>query len=191
LDELQRLANAIDPTSASGSRDAALIGLALFEALRLSEIAKLNVGDIERCYGGLKLTIKGKGGVLATIAALPPTVRLLIGLLNVRNPLKPSDPLFVAIKTGKRLSPRGIQFICDAYFRKARLRPGLGIHSLRAAHATILSANGFPLTIIQKRLRHSHIETTLAYLANCPTLTASTLPALESVMPVKFFQEHP
>ncbi len=185
LDELRRLSKLLDPKTHNGLRDTALIALMLYEALRVHEVVRLNYVDIQRFQRGLRLTIHGKGGTIDYIQCLEPTIRILNAYLKQNKSSNSKDPLFPN-KSGppKRLTTRGVRYIVDAYFRKAEWRQGLSCHSLRAAHATICSVNGYPLSFIQRRLRHTHIETTLSYLAHCPTLNAAVLPPLEKAFPI-------
>jgi len=185
LDELKRLSKALNPKTPTGLRDTALIALMLYEALRVHEVVGLNFGDIERAPGGMRITVRGKGGTIDVIHCLEPTIKVMAAYLKGFKRQSPKDPIFTSSRIpAGRLTTRGARFIIEGYFRKANLRPGLSCHSLRAAHATICSVNGYPLSYIQRRLRHSHIETTLSYLAHCPTLNASVLPPLEKAFPI-------
>lgn len=185
LDELHRLGRVVDIHTSTGLRDAVMIGLALFEALRVHEIAGLNIGDVERCHGGIRLTVRGKGGTLDTIDCLVPMVSLLDRYMKMVPTSKANDPLFTNNRMPRqRLTTRGIRFIFDGYFRAAKFRRGLSCHSLRACHATTLAARGFPLTFIARRLRHSSIEHTLSYLADCPGIAASAMPDINRVFEV-------
>ena len=184
-EELQRLVKTFDFSSLEGIRDATMTSFMLFEALRVNEVVELNLEDLEKINGHYRCLIKGKGGVLSDIYLWPQTEKILAKYLNVVRHAYMTSPLFFSsTKVGcQRLTTRGIRKRIDAMFKRAQIRQGFSCHSLRTAHASLLSAQGVPLAAIQKRLRHSSILTSLKYVKDEPSYYVNKRP--EDVFPIK------
>jgi integrase/recombinase XerC len=173
-DELQNLCKILCTRTFEDLRDYCLISLMLGDALRIHEVSGLNRGDLEKIDDQLWCQVRGKGGRLDTIVLFPKTQRLLERYLRRADFEAAESPLFYSlVHAGQRLSVRGIRKRVEKIFAKAGIRDGLSAHSLRHTHAAILSSQGYPVTGVQKRLRHSSPMTTLKYYFHDePTLYA-------------------
>lgn len=171
-DEIRRMVAAIDRTTARGSRDAALILLGFASALRRSELAGLELGDMERKPEGLLIRVRK--------SKTDPEARgQLVGVAHGSHP--DTDPV-TALDAW--LAHRGTQpgqlfrgfnrerigtrpFTGSGLARVLKERAAAaGIpsehvsgHSLRAGHATTAALAGVGLDRIAAQTRHTRIST--------------------------------
>ena len=167
-----------------GRRDRAILELLYASGLRLSELAGLDVGDIN--LSGRMVRVLGKGGrervvpfnksaAAALRAYLPDRdkfmdVRTLAaghrptatGRSRSRSREAPADPLFVNYR-GTRLSGRSIDRLVRKYVALCAERTGMSPHALRHSFATHLLQRGADLRSIQELLGHSRLSTTQRY----------------------------
>lgn len=164
MGELKGLFQALKGESFEHVRDRLIVGLLFYEALRVQEVCDLNVGSFELIKGRYVCEVKGKGGRVDEVFLFPQTEKLLKQYLKLAGKLPAASPLvYSSRRPGQRLTSRGVRKRIDGYFLAAGARKGLSCHSLRHAHATILAARGYPVTGVQKRLRHSSPLTSLKY----------------------------
>lgn len=169
VEELFRWAEAL----ASGGEFAGLRDLALLETLyatgmRLSEIAGLDLGDVDLVSDQVKVRGKGKKERLLPLGSY--AVRALRRYYQAREELLASLPagrgdrraVFVS-RRGSRLAPRTIQAIVRRYLAQVADRPGLKTHSLRHSFATHLLDAGADLRAVQELLGHASLSTTQVY----------------------------
>ena len=70
-DELRALVDAL-PDTVAGARDRAMVLLGIGAGLRRSEIAGLQVGDVDSTSGALSVTIRDRQGTVVRTASIPP-----------------------------------------------------------------------------------------------------------------------
>lgn len=119
--------------------------------VRITKAAKWNASKATREIGPTK-TKKSKRTV-----TLPPEVVAEIGPLLGR---KGGERLFLAPRGGQ-LRHRTVYDEWKAAVVRAGLEPQPRIHDLRHSHVAWLVAAGVPLPVIQARLGHEHISTTI------------------------------
>lgn len=153
-------------------RDRAILEIAYGLGLRMSELCRLNVGDIR----GDLLFVRGKFGKermmplgLSASESLARYLALSRPILKARQkaetqaagyPLESSDPLFLS-RCGTRLLPGGYEWLMK---RCRKAMPGrFSMHGLRHAFATHMLEGGAPLPVIQALLGHEKMETTSRY----------------------------
>jgi integrase/recombinase XerC len=141
-------------------RDAAMIGLMLYGGLREGEVAGLDVGDVElRERSGQVQIRKGTGDKAGTVPLNGEARKLLAGWLAVRS--RGGGALFVN-RYGERVGTRTIQRVVGELGKRAGVK--VTPHDLRHTCAKRLLDTGSPLTVVQKVLRHSRLETTARYV---------------------------
>jgi len=167
-----------------GRRDRAILELFYASGLRLSELAGLDVGDIN--LSGRMVRVLGKGGrervvpfnksaAAALRAYLPDREAFIAGrppasarrAASVARPRPRSrdphvEPLFVNYR-GTRLSGRSIDRLVRRYVALCAERTGVSPHALRHSFATHLLQRGADLRSIQELLGHSRLSTTQRY----------------------------
>jgi site-specific recombinase XerD len=149
-------------------RDGAVVELLLQTGLRLSEVARLSLEDVQlpgriaRDSDTLgRVHIVGKGRKERWIPLNYKACRALKSWLDARDSV-PSDALFIT-KFGKGLGPRAIQQLVGKYLDEAGIR-GASVHTLRHTFATHHVAQGTSLRTVQEVLGHADLKTTSIYV---------------------------
>lgn len=181
-EDAKRLLECIDTQTPYGKRDRAIIELLYGAGLRISELAKLNVGDVDYSLGFVQVIGKGDKERFVPIGSIAidalgdylengrpffeqnrskaPESGLSLGNQAVRTTKK---PLFLN-KSGQRLSVRSIRRILDKHLLAAGLDPSqCSPHTLRHSFATHLISGGADLRSVQDMLGHASITTTQIY----------------------------
>jgi site-specific recombinase XerD len=130
--------------------------------LRVSELCKLNVPDVDFDAGHV-LILLGKGGrdrVVPIPEKLQERLRAWIGE-------RKSGPVFQNSRGGK-LSSRAVQSMCEQYGKAAGLSKKLKPHGLRHTYATMLLERGATIREVQELLGHSSVATTEIYCGVSP-----------------------
>jgi len=153
----------LQPTHAeSESRDLALLAVMYGCGLRVSEVAGLNLADID--MGGAEIRVRGKGGK-ERVAPIPDGVHTLLSdYLDQRmGHADINQQALFLNRSGGRLSVRGIQRM----LKKRALATGADVsvtpHRLRHSFATDLLVGGVDLRAIQELLGHASLSTTERY----------------------------
>jgi len=146
-----------------GRRDRAILELFYASGLRLSELAALDLDDVNA--SAKMVRVLGKGGKerlvpfnRSTAAAIQVYLKDRAGLLQERK----ADPLFVNYR-GTRLTARSIDRLVRRYVAMSSARLGISPHALRHSFATHLLQRGADLRAIQELLGHARISTTQRY----------------------------
>jgi integrase/recombinase XerD len=150
------------------TRDAALIELVLQTGMRLSELARMTVGDLELPAKITKevdhvgiVRILGKGRKSRTITLNWKACRALSSYLRVRPTV--DDPRFFVSKFGHGLSSRAIEYLTAKYLAEAGIT-GASVHSLRHTFATQHVKRGTKLDVVRQALGHADLKTTAIYI---------------------------
>ena len=160
---VEDLLRKIDISKPQGIRDRCLFELIYSSGLRVSEIAGLNIADID-IEGGIA-KVNGKGGKERLVFfGREASDQLKLYLNSARAELagktEKSRALFIA-RSGKRLSRKGIW---KNYAKWASLAGASShIHALRHSFATSLLEGGADLRTVQELLGHASLATTQIY----------------------------
>lgn len=121
--------------SSTSTRDNCIITIFLNCALRLSELAALNVDQVE----GDVLTVIGKGNKERKIYITPAVKRALSKWLPIRSSIDvDTNALFVS-RNRQRLTTRSIQNVVKKHILSSGINPeGLSTHKLRHTSATLM-----------------------------------------------------
>ncbi len=151
------------------ARDAAMIELFLQTGMRLAELAKLQLHDIDipkritpdpDNTGSVR--VKRKGGKTAYIPLNHKACKALAAYLQVR-PEVGETALFIS-QFKKPMSTRAIQQRLTKYLKEARIE-GASVHTLRHTMATHHVARGTDLKTVQETLGHASLATTTIYVS--------------------------
>ena len=128
--------------------------------LRLSEVAKLKVTDIDS--NDMKIIVRdGKGKKDRPTLLAQSTLILLREYWKM---YKPNNYLFLGKDGVNHLKNRAIQLAFIKYLNKTNIKKKAHIHTLRHSFATHLLDAGTDIIYIQRLLGHSSITTTTVYL---------------------------
>ncbi len=138
--------------------------------LRASEICHLRVSDIDS--GRMCLRVEqGKG---QKDRYVPLSQRLLVQLRDYWRRERPGTCLFPSRFRDRPLTRRGAGYIFHRAKEKAGITKSGGIHTLRHCYATGLLEAGVDLPVIQRRLGHRSIRSTMRYLHLAREKTSAT-----------------
>jgi site-specific recombinase XerD len=154
------------------SRDAVMIRFAYLTGVRVSELVRLQWGDVERTEdGGIVHLRRCKGGKSRSIAVSAATVELIEALPGGRG--EDGAWLFPSRRRpGQHLSRQGAGDRFRRWGRAVNVRAFP--HAFRASHATVALRRGADIHLIQITLGHASISTTAnSYLASNPTDSSS------------------
>ncbi|WP_345738673.1 site-specific tyrosine recombinase/integron integrase [Prosthecobacter algae] len=139
-------------------RDAAILELFYSTGMRLSELAGLNVEDVDSYSDTVRVFGKGSKERLLPIGT--PAMEAI-----QRYRLKAgvhSGPLFLS-KLRKRITNQAIGDVVEKYWKKSGLPVHVTPHKLRHSFATHLLNNGADLRSVQELLGHASLSTTQIY----------------------------
>lgn len=166
-DELNKLFDSIDTTTAIGKRDYALLEVLYGTGLRVSEFVSLRIQDID--FYNMNLIVMGKGNKERYVPIHEGIKEALLDYINFgrdellkRNKNQIPDNLFVNFKGGP-LTPRGVRVILNDLNINAMNNLNISPHMLRHSFATHLLDNGADLRSVQELLGHANLSTTQIY----------------------------
>jgi integrase/recombinase XerD len=167
LEEVDRLLAAPDRTSPRGMRDAAMIETLYATGLRVSELVKLRLGDVNLEAGYLVALGKGKKQRIvplgeAAVAQLRSFIESARPSFLREGSTATVDSVFLT-RLGRRMTRQGFWKILGAHARAAGIRRALSPHKLRHSFATHLVERGADLRSVQAMLGHADIGTTEVY----------------------------
>jgi len=168
-EEMGRLIEAPAHDEPLGRRDRAILELFYASGLRLSELAGLDLDDVNVSQQMVRALGKGRKQRLvpfnrSTASAIRVYLkdRDLLVRVWARARDRKSDPLFVNHRGG-RLTVRSVDRIVRRYAAASGVRPGVSPHALRHSFATHLLQRGADLRAIQELLGHARLSTTQRY----------------------------
>src|SRR5258708_11548900 len=139
-------------------RDAAIMELFYSSGLRLSELAALDVADVDLSTESVRVFGKGRKERICPVGlpALEAIARYRAAA-NVH-----SGPLFIN-KGRRRMSTRSIWLIPKRYLRHTSIPISISPHKLRHSFATHMLDRGADLRSVQALLGHASLSTTQIY----------------------------
>ncbi len=143
-----------------GARDLAIFEMLYGCGLRISELAGLNLGDLD--LGERWVLVRGKGKKERQVPFGSKAAAALERYLAERKTAAGERALFVNHR-GSRLSDRGARGIVKLYATLLAGDSSIHPHTLRHAFATHLLADGADLRAIQELLGHARLSTTQKY----------------------------
>ena len=162
----------------------ALLMTAYAAGFRASELGRLQVSHIDSRRMLLRVD-QGKGSKDRYVPLSP---RLLEELREYWRRERPRRWMFPGQLSGRPMTRHGVSHIYHGAKEKAGIdKPG-GIHTLRHGYATRLLEAGVELPVIQRRLGHRSIRSTMRYLHLAHDRTSATpspLDLLEFPRPVQ------
>lgn len=176
-EQVKLLFDVIDTTTEKGKRDYAIIRLAITTALRVSEIANIEMDDIQNKGDKTIIYIKGKGHTTKDdfINIPSKTYQSILDYIAIKDDAYNNCKyLFTSTSNNnknKNMTSDAISRMVKSYLKKI----GLGsnkyvMHSLRHTSATQSLLNGNSIQETKEFMRHNNINTTLIYSHNIDKL---------------------
>ena len=163
--QVEKLLQCCDRRCNVGRRDQAILLLLARLGLRASEVASLELDDIDWAAG--ELFIRGKGNRVDRLPLLPDVGKAVADYLQRGRPGCSTRRVFVHCKApyaGFSSPPNAVSSIVHRALARAGLNPRhRGAHLLRHSLATNLLRHGASLTQIGQVLRHQQTQTTEIY----------------------------
>ena len=139
-------------------RDIAIMELFYSSGLRLSELAALDVDDVDLYTESVRVFGKGRKERVCPIGA--PALEAIQKYRSAAN--VHSRALFIN-KSRKRMSPRSTWLILKRYLRHTSIPISISPHKLRHSFATHMLDRGADLRSVQALLGHASLSTTQIY----------------------------
>jgi integrase/recombinase XerD len=163
--EVERLLNAPATDTKLGLRDKAMLELMYSSGLRISEVSKLTINDVNLDAGFLRTL--GKGSKERIVPVGKTAADWLRRYLVESRPRLGRDnqnraEIFLSTQ-GRRMSTKTIWHWVKKHAQTAGIAKNVKPHTLRHSFASHLLANGGDLRVIQEMLGHADISTTQVY----------------------------
>lgn len=170
VDAAKSVVETPDAESAEELRDRVMLELLYGSGLRVSELAALDLGQIELPESeGVASSVRvvGKGNKERVVPLGAPAVIALRRYLDRRGELlaaaRAGEQALLVSRRGKRLGVRRVQTLVHRYGALGAGRADLHPHALRHTCATHMLEGGADLRAIQELLGHTSLATTQRY----------------------------
>lgn len=165
VEDVERITKNINLSTDLGVRNQCMVEVLYGCGLRVSELIKLKISDINFKEGFLK--VEGKGQKVRYVPLAKYTSHLIknyIENVRINNKInkKYEDNLFLNSR-GSSMSRVIVFIIIKELADKAGIRKNISPHTFRHSFATHMLQNGADLRFIQEMLGHSSITTTEIY----------------------------
>lgn len=162
-EEVDRVLASPLPPGVLAARGRAILEVLYSAGLRVVEVTRLDLTDVDLTRGTLRVRGKGRKERLAFLGgAARDAVQRYLGLRQVDPKLRAAPAVFVN-RHGGRLSVRGVQRLVEKELARAGLAGRGTPHTLRHSFATHLLDAGADLRSVQEMLGHADLATTQIY----------------------------
>ena len=165
-EEMKRFLEAIPTHTGSGLRDRAIFECMYVTGMRLGEVVRLEVADVDFSLGELFIR-SGKGRKDRVVPLGRLSAHYLSEWVHKGRKWFVQDQAQKALflnRGGRKVPPANIRHWFGKYMAAAGItRDGLTPHSIRHSCATHLLENGADMRYVQELLGHQSIETTADY----------------------------
>ncbi|HJZ67091.1 MAG TPA: tyrosine recombinase XerC [Blastocatellia bacterium] len=168
VDEVIHFIETPDTDTVLGKRDRAILELLYATGCRVSEIAGMNLDDID--LRNETIRVRGKGRKERFVPFGSKAKEALAAYLDVRGSLLAKAPehkreprALLLNYQGTRITTRSIARMIDRYVKQCALAHDISPHSLRHSVATHLLSAGADLRAIQELLGHARLSSTQIY----------------------------
>lgn len=159
--EIEKLLAAPNPKTSLGARDCAILETLYATGIRVSELCKLEIYDIDDTF----CRVLGKGGKERLVPIGAQAVQAIDNYLATARSNYDSEKLrtLFLTRTGAPIDRVTIWRMIKTHVKTAGITKSISPHSLRHSFATHLLDGGADLRVIQEMLGHSSIDSTDRY----------------------------
>ncbi|NWF97798.1 MAG: tyrosine recombinase XerC [Nitrospirae bacterium] len=143
------------------ARDKAILELLYSSGLRVSELAGLNIEDLNIKEG--LIMVHGKGRKERILPIGSKAIDAIKTYLVERLLAKKKEKALFLNRLGTRLTDRGVRRIVVKYSKAIQIKGNIGPHTLRHSFASHMLQGGADLRVIQELLGHKSLSTTQKY----------------------------
>jgi integrase/recombinase XerC len=161
VDEVFKLIETAQSKGVLGFRDKAILELLYSSGLRVSELAGINLSDLNLTNSLVK--VLGKGSKERIVPLGSKAVEAIRRFIEKRHELHPRGDFLFVNSRGDRLTVRSVGRIVKKYSIISGIPKNVSPHVLRHTFATHLLGSGADLRAIQEMLGHSSLSTTQRY----------------------------
>jgi integrase/recombinase XerD len=166
--EIEKLLNAIDLSTAEGARNRAMLEVLYSSGLRVSELVDLQLNNIYRESGFLRVRGKGNKERLVPIGSHAlKYLDIYLEKVRGRHPHKPPvqgcESFVFLNRNGRSLTRVMVFTIIKNLAQAIGLQKSISPHTFRHSFATHLIEGGADLRAVQEMLGHESITTTEIY----------------------------
>jgi integrase/recombinase XerC len=168
IDEVIQFIETPNGETVLGKRDRAILELLYATGCRVSEVAGMNLEDIDFKHETIR--VRGKGRKERFVPFGSKAKEALESYIEARGILlaeapehkREAKPVFLNYQ-GTRITTRSIGRLVDKYVKECAMAHNISPHSLRHSFATHLLSAGADLRAIQELLGHARLSTTQIY----------------------------
>jgi len=164
LEEIDAILAVIDLSTASGTRNYAIIETLYSCGLRISELINLRFSDFFPEEGFIR--VEGKGSKQRLVPISDTAIQKIKDWLTYRNQItikKGNEDIIFVSGRGKAVSRVTVFYYIRQYAEAAGIKKNISPHVFRHSFATHLLERGANIRIIQEMLGHEKITTTEIY----------------------------
>lgn len=169
MEDMVRFIETPDLETDLGRRDRAILEFLYATGMRVSELTKLNLTNID--FKNKTVRVMGKGKKQRILNFGEPALQSLMYYLNESRPeflnncppAERDDQVVFLNYKGTRISTRSVGRMVDKYIKLCSDIPDISPHSLRHSFATHLLDQGADIRSIQEMLGHVRLSTTQIY----------------------------
>jgi integrase/recombinase XerC len=164
-EEIVRIIEAPDLSTPPGQRDRAFLELLYASGLRVSELAKLTLEQVN--FDTREVRVLGKGAKERITLMGEPAAKALVTYIEQGRPKllkkrKNNNAVFLN-RSGGRLTARSVENILQRYAEKVGISRRVHPHMVRHTFATHLLDGGADLRVVQELLGHASLSSTQIY----------------------------
>lgn len=165
IKDVEKLLNidVVKENSARTLRDRAMLELLYATGIRVSELIKLQVDNVNLSSGYIRCFGKGSKERIIPMGKQAQNFLRIYIASGRQQFTKNGSPYLFLTPFGKPITRQGFWKLLKTYAKKAGLNGKLSPHTLRHSFATHLLDGGADLRIVQEMLGHANIATTQIY----------------------------